>query len=278
MGKASSSKKVARAARTGGGRTAKGSSTSWFWPVFIGIVVVLGTAGIVYSKDQRQPDTSHPRQGKAGQAQDHWHAAVGFDICGTFAPNITDEADPTGIHTHGDGIVHIHPASPLASGKRATLKVFLDAVKAKVSASQIALPGQPAKKNGDKCGDKPGEVQVKTWANRGPDTPGFVSMGNPSDLRPKDGELVTIAFVPKGDDIPRPPSASQLDKLNDVGPTATPTTVPGAPPDSSQAPPDSSQAPPDQPQATDATQPPGSTPAATPPPAAPAGTPSPAVP
>ncbi len=266
MGKASSSKKVARAARTGGGRTAKGSSTSWFWPIFIGIVVVLGTTGIVYSKDQRQPDNSHPRQGKAGQAQDHWHAAIGFDICGTFAPNITDENDPTGIHTHGDGIAHIHPASPLAAGKRATLGVFLDATKAKVSSSQIGLPGQQAKKNGDKCGDKPGEVQVKTWANRTPDTPSTIYTGNPADLRPQNGELVTVAFVPKGDDIPRPPSASQLDKLNDVGPTATSTTVPGTPPDSSQ-PTDST------PQPTDST-PPASTPEATPPPAAPAETPS----
>ncbi len=265
MGKASSSKKVARAARTGGGRTAKGSSTSWFWPVFIGIVVVLGTAGIVYSKDQRQPDNSHPRQAKAGQAQDHWHAAIGFDICGTFAPNITDENDPTGIHTHGDGIAHIHPASPLAAGKRATLGVFFDATKAKMSLSQIGLPGQPAKKNGDKCGDKPGEVQVKTWANRNPDTQGTIYTGNPADLRPKDGELVTVAFLPKGDDIPRPPSAAQLDKLNDVGPAATPTTVPGA-------------APSDRSQPTDSTPPPASSPETTPPPAAPAETPSPSVP
>lgn len=284
MGKASSSKKVARAARTGGGRTTKGSSTSWFWPVFIGIVVVLGTAGIVYSKDQRQPDNSHPRVGGAGVAQDHWHAALGIDICGTFAPNITDETDPSGIHTHGDGIVHIHPASVVAAGRRATLGVFFDAVKAKVSSSQIRLPGQAGKANGDKCGDKPGEVQVRTWPNRGPDTPGVPYKGNPADLRPKDGELITIAFLPTGtknEDIPRPPSASQLDKLNDVGPTATSTTVPGTGTTGSTvpgaAPPDSSQAT-DSSQPTDSTQPPGSTPDTTAPPAAPAGTPSPSVP
>jgi len=287
MGKASSSKKVARAARTGGGRTTKGSSTSWFWPVFIGIVVVLGTAGIVYSKDQRQPDNSHPRVGGAGVAQDHWHAALGFDICGTFAPNITDEADPTGIHTHGDGVVHIHPASVVAAGRRATLGVSFDAVKAKISSSQIRLPGQAGKSNGDKCGDKAGEVQVRTWRDRKPDTPGLPYLGNPADLRPRDGELVTIAFLPKGtknDDIPRPPSAAQLEKLNDVGPTATSTTVPGAdatastvpgaPPDATQ-PPGSTQ-PTDSTQPSGSTQPPGSTPAPTAAPGAPAGTPSPA--
>jgi len=245
MGKASSSKKVARAARTGGGRTTKGSSTSWFWPVFIGIVVVLGTTGIVYSKDQRQPDTTRPRQGKAGQAQDHWHAAIGFDICGTFAPNITDENDPTGIHTHGDGVAHIHPASPLSSGRRATLGVLFDATKAKMSSSQIGLPGRPAKRNGDKCGDTSGEVQVRTWPNRKPDTPGVPYTGNPADLRPQDGELNTVAVLPKET------------KTAD-------TTPPGSPP-------------PDSAQPTDSTQPPATSPD-TSVPAAPAETPSPSVP
>jgi hypothetical protein len=224
MAKVSSSKKVARVARTGGGRTRKGQ-TSLFWPIFIGVVVVLGTIGVLYSKSERQPDNSRPLAGGAGRAGDHWHAALGFDVCGSFLPNIADEKDVSGIHTHGDGVVHIHPFSSLAAGKRATLNVFFKTVSAKVTSTEIRLPGQPAKSNGDKCGDKPGVVQVKTWPSRAPDTAGTLYTGNPSDLRPKDGELITIAFQPKGDDIPRPPSAGQLDKLSDVGPASS-TTVP----------------------------------------------------
>lgn len=224
MAKVSSSKKVARVARTGGGRTRKGQ-TSMFWPVFIGVVVVLGTIGIVYSKNQRQPDKTRPRAGGAGHAGDHWHAALGFDVCGTFLPNITDQKDVSGIHTHGDGVVHIHPFSSLAAGKRATLNVFFKTVNAKVTSSEIRLPGQQAKTNGEKCGDKPGVVQVKTWPSAAPDAGGTMYTGNPSNLRPKDGELVTIAFVPKGDDIPRPPSADQLSKLSDLGPP-TSSTIP----------------------------------------------------
>lgn len=227
MGKASSTKKVARAARTGGGRTSRGSRTSLFWPAFIGIVVVLGTAGIVYSKDQRAPDTTRPRAGGNGVAGDHWHAAIGIDVCGTFLPNLTDKnKDTLGIHTHGEGIAHIHPFSTVASGNRATLKVFFDMVGARVSDTQMTVPGTDAKKNGQKCGDKAAEIQVKTWPNKNPDTNGTVIAVNPSDIRPKDGELITIAFVPKGDDIPRPPSADQLDKLTDVGAQST-TTIPG---------------------------------------------------
>jgi len=236
MGKASSSKKVGRVARTGGGRTTRGSSTSWFWPVFVVVVVVLGTAGIAYSKDQTAPDTSRPRAAGNGKAGDHWHAAIGFDICGTFAPNITTQAETSGVHSHDDGLVHMEPTSAIDSGKRVTLGLFFQTVKAKVTDSEIQLPGGPTKKNGQKCGDKPAQVQIKTWADRKPDTSGSIFNGKPSDIHPKNGELITVAFVPKGDDIPRPPSADQLDKVSGVG-TQPSTTVPTAAPPTTGAPP-----------------------------------------
>src|SRR5437867_7898846 len=112
MGKASAAKKVARAARTGGGRTARGRG-SWGFPAAIALVVVLGTAGVVYSRDQHpgkalpsasSADNSPPRAGV-----DHWHAAYGVDICGKFLSPITNTTDPIGIHTHGDGVIHTHP-------------------------------------------------------------------------------------------------------------------------------------------------------------------------
>ncbi len=232
MGKASSNKKVARVARTGGGRTAKGSSTSWFWPVFIGLVVVLGTAGIVYSKDQRQPDTSRPRPAEDGKPQDHWHAAVGFYVCDRFLPNITDQTDPSGIHTHGDGVVHIHPFSEVAAGRRATLGVFFTAVKAKVNSSEITIPGQESEKSGKKCGDQPAVIQTKVWPNKNPDSQGTIFNGNPADLRLKDGELVTVALVPEGADIPRPDSTPSLDTLTDVEQPAPATPSDSVPVDS----------------------------------------------
>ena len=54
--------------------------------------------------------------------QDHWHAAYGVYLCDDFAPPITDERDPKGIHTHGDGIIHIHPFVRSSPGKNATLE------------------------------------------------------------------------------------------------------------------------------------------------------------
>jgi len=223
MGKASSAKKVARAARTGGGRTRRGT-TSWVWPGLMAAVVVLGTAGIVYSRDQRQPDNTRPLAAVAGRAGDHWHAAIGYYICGSFVPNLPEGDDPLGIHGHGDNIVHIHPFGASSSGKRATLSIYFDTVKANLSADKIELPGQDTKHNGDKCPDgTEGVVQTKVWDTRDASNPGRLVPGNPSNIRPQDGELITIAFMPKGADIPKPPSEPQLDALSDVG---TPTTLP----------------------------------------------------
>lgn len=189
------------------------------------VVVVLGTAGIVYSRDQHQPDNSRPLAASAGVAGDHWHAALGVYICGTFAPNIPDSGtDPLGIHTHGDGVVHIHPFSALSAGKRATLKIFFQTVGATVNTSEIKLPNDEAHKNGQKCGDTPAKVQTRVWDSRAPSDQGRIVTGDPANIHPTDGMLITIGFVPPGTDIPRPPSADQLDKLSDLGTQPTDAT------------------------------------------------------
>ena len=136
------------------------------------IVVIMGTAGIVYSRDQRQPDNSRPFAATAGRAADHWHAAIGFYICGTFVPDLPEGSDPLGIHGHGDNVVHIHPFSSSAAGKRATLGIYFDSVGAKVSDTKIELPGQETKRNGDKCENGAGTVQTKVWDNARTRRPG----------------------------------------------------------------------------------------------------------
>ncbi|HEX7275759.1 MAG TPA: hypothetical protein VF244_00150 [Acidimicrobiales bacterium] len=186
------------------------------------VIVVLGTAGVVYSREQRQPDTSRPLASGPGRQGDHWHSAIGFYICGTFAPNISAAADPLGIHTHDDGVVHVHPFTSRAAGKNAKLGVFFDTVDANVTSTQVKLPGQDAKKNGDKCGDDDGSVHVKIWATRDPADEGTVFRGDPGDIRLTDQQLITVAFVPEGTDIPRPPSEAQLDNLSDLGTTPVP--------------------------------------------------------
>jgi hypothetical protein len=221
MGKASASKKVARAARTGGGRTRSGGQRSYLFPGLLSVVVVVGIVLIGFSRQQRQPDTSPPRPG------DHWHSAIGFNICGEFAPDIPDNGlDPLGIHSHGDGIVHTHPFSNLAAGSRATLSLFFDTLGLNVTSDEIEVPGAEAKRNGDLCDGRPGRVQTKVWETRSASDPGRIVTGDPGDIKLGNNQLITVAFLPEGADIPKPPSEPQLDRLTDIpGATTTPTTV-----------------------------------------------------
>ena len=229
-------RKVARVARTGGGRTKRGQG-SWFFPTLITTVVILGTALIVVSRNSRQPDNSPPRIGVH-----HWHSAIGFYICGTFTGNIPDNGqDPLGIHTHGDGVVHTHPFSSQAAGRRATLQVFLDTLDIDVSANSLKLPIEDTThKNGDKCGDKAAVLQTKVWDSRSPEDTGRIVTGDPGNIRLGDSQLITVAFVPEGDEIPKPPSEAQLDNLSDVpGASTTTSSVPDTTTTSSTSPPTS---------------------------------------
>jgi hypothetical protein len=260
MGKASAGKKVARVARTGGGRTRKGG-TSWAWPASMAVVVVLGVTLIVVSRSSGPASATPPQPRK-----DHWHAAIGFNVCGEFLPPITEDSDPLGIHTHHDGVIHIHPFVSRAAGARATLGVYLETVKATVTRSRIDLPNGSAKKNGDKCDGRAGKVRMRVWDTRSPDDQGREYEGEPASLRLKDSQLITVAFLPEGAEIPKPPSEAELDRLTDVAPSAQPPLVPEETPTETPAPEPGTEAPASPPGASPApgTAPPGPAPPSAP--------------
>lgn len=165
--------------------------------------------------------------------QDHWHAAYGFFSCGDgFLAPLQVQDDPVGIHTHGDGIIHIHPFISSVSGPDAVLGVFLDSAGADVDDQAIDVPGLSVREGEDTCGerDEPGVVQVAYWANArtaSSTDPEIVT----EDVRDvpfeQDGSAYTIAFAPDGATIPPPPTIPVLDALSDVSPGgAVPTTAP----------------------------------------------------
>jgi hypothetical protein len=240
MGKASSSKKVARAARVGAGARRARASRSYFWPGFLTAVVVLGTVGVVFSRNQREtaaaPIQAPTRDNSPPRVGDHWHSAYGVNICGKFATPVDDQTDPFGIHTHADGVIHAHPfrikGRPF-TGKNATLGSWLKVVDGRISPTSFKFPGSAAKKNGDKCGKKVGEVQVVRWANDEVPVEQGEKVADPANLRLTDRELITIAFLPKGETVPQPPSAPRLHSLTDVEPSPT-TPAPGEAPPSSE--------------------------------------------
>lgn len=209
MGRASSGKKVARAARAGGG-VSRRRTGSWGFSAFITTVVVLGTFLVVFSRGQNNADASAPKVNK-----DHWHAALGFYVCNKFLPNLPQFENAEGLHTHGDGLIHLHPYLGSVAGRRATLGKFLQLAKVKVTETELKVENAH-EKNGDKCSGKAAQVYVQV---------NHKLVNSVDNVRLQQGQLITIAFVPKGTKIPDPPSKAELQAPSDVS-QAPPTSLP----------------------------------------------------
>lgn len=242
MGKASSNKKVARAAGIGGGRTYRGH-TPWSYFGIIALVVVLGIVGTVTSRDRRLSQIN--KQGDtAPTVGTTWHEGYAVYACGKFLPFIQHANDPQGITTKADGIILIQPKVKAVAGKNATLGKFATAAGMTLNAAEVQLPGGALYQDGNKCDGQPGHVYVKEFAFVG-DTVGRLYNGakgqlpklDPRDIPLQDQELLTIAFVPSSEASKIPPPPSQVGAaLNSLATsssssTTTPaTTAPAATP------------------------------------------------
>ncbi len=229
MGKASSSKKVARAAGIGGGRASRGRRP-WGYYAMVAVIVILGLLGTWVSRNHRLAQINN-RGNSAPTVGTTWYEGYGVYECGTWAKAISHAKDPQGITTgNGDGIIHIHPTVKAAAGKNATLGKFAGAVGMKLNAAELQVPGGKLYTDGATCEGKPGHVYVKQFDYVG-DNVGTLETVTPTDVPLSDGALVTIAFVPASDKgkIPPPPAYVQtnLTKLSaSTSPTTTtPTTV-----------------------------------------------------
>lgn len=218
MGKASSAKKVARAARAGGNTS--GTRKSIGFPVALVVLAILGVGLVVFARGT-DPGDGAPKLG------DHWHAAYGIYVCDRWVANVSDRgADSLGIHTHDDGVVHIHPFLSGATGDKATLGVFFEQTGVKVTDSSITLPPSDGGQDFDSrkyvdgettCGGEEARVVSAYWADAA-----TADSTEPSDVRTSNitgesfeanGGAYTIAFLPKDADIPPPPTAAQLEEL-----------------------------------------------------------------
>jgi hypothetical protein len=224
MGKASSSKKVARAARAGG-RSASNRQRNLLFPGAIVGIILVGSGLIYYAANDRKTDSDVPPVA----FEDHWHAAYGVYICDAFQPAIPEFEDPEGIHTHGDGVIHVHPFSPDAAGANARLSVFLDNAGIKVTDDSLTVGDKTWTEGKDTCDGKDAEVVVAQWSDVQDEgsNPSLVKKDG-QDLRfRQDGEGYVIAFVPEDTDIPKPETAANLAELGavDTGQAETGTTT-----------------------------------------------------
>jgi hypothetical protein len=145
--------------------------------------------------------------------EDHWHAAFGVFVCSAYLPAVPAFDNPEGIHTHGDGVIHIHPFVEGAAGDNARLGIFLRGAHIQVTANEVLI-GEVRYGAGDMCHGQPTEVSVVRWADvAGGFEPEIVAK-NGADLRfSADGEGYAVAVVPAGVGVPKPPAADSLAAL-----------------------------------------------------------------
>lgn len=251
MGKASSAKKLARAARAGKvGKTRERRDLGF--PLVIALVILLGSSLVLYARSDRAEAVA-PRINL-----DHWHSAIGFYNCASTNPGKWEDhitrpegwPDPTGIHTHNDGMIHIHPFSSSATGSRAKLKVFFETMDVKFSDDEVELTSGVKMTSGTECDGQPAKLKVARFQADNLDQAPQIIESDLANIRfLADREAFTIALVPDGAEIPPPPTATRIDELAGADGGAQPTPVPptSAPdpsaPTSAPAPPTSEGAP-----------------------------------
>jgi hypothetical protein len=253
------SRRVARAAASGGGRTYR-AQTPVSWYLIVLVICLLGVSLVAYSRYE----LLHPLP-KAAAASvpptstTEWEAAVAVDICGKFVPSDLPVAPVPNepIASLGNGVIQIDPGiSPEATdfeGTKATLGAYLGLEGAQVSPIELSFPGPlvkvattttttttttpkntttttkttstsstattttiatkpgPARvyKEGGSCDGKPSDISVEEWPSPNSSKGQIVPAAQASSIRLKDGQLITLAFVPKGTTIPQPPAAAR---------------------------------------------------------------------
>lgn len=155
------------------------SGGAWWIVAGVAIIIVIVVVGLVASR------------GSSGYAQvgDHWHAPITVSVCGeNWVPPASDIGSH-GMHSHGDGLVHIEPSSAANAGGNAKLKRFFDSLESlrfKITGNSIQLPGGKLYTNGNACPNgTPGTLKVTVNGEAENDFLGY---------HPKDQDRIVISF------------------------------------------------------------------------------------
>ncbi len=234
MAKESLGYKVARAARTGGHRRGAGRTLETFHIIFV-VIIVLGIGLVYYSRAEALNGTV--ANSTPPTTKQTWFSAVDFDVCGTILPNLPQNPglySPTtgkiklGFYTTGNGLITIHPLNHTQAGNNAVLSQFFSNYPGLVvTPSELKLPGRPAHKTGGKCNLKTASVTTEVWSS-GLGTSGQVLTNNFNSFLFQNDLEITIAYLPNGVSVPKPPS-SLIQAMFNAKPTtsnSTTTTTP----------------------------------------------------
>jgi hypothetical protein len=178
-----------------------GNNTLWYALAFV--LVVGGVLAVALSRSN-----SASSIGPLASRGDHWHAALGVDDCGTWVPNwqwppgnVSSSGSVgagaparagsggllyAGLHSHGDGLIHMEPSTSEDEGNNATVGRYFKYGGWKLSATSIKFVNVD-EKNGNQCNGKPG---VLRWSVNGKE-----KHGNPASYKLFDGDVVELVFT-----------------------------------------------------------------------------------
>ncbi|MEO5722890.1 MAG: hypothetical protein ABIQ39_16690 [Ilumatobacteraceae bacterium] len=238
MAPSSSANKVAKLASRGKGKKVRFQGGTVF-PAIVAVIVIVMLGLVVYARASRPTDGSGPPR-----LGDHWHAAFGIYVCDHFEPKLLGSAEATsvdvagntvytnknfqltGIHSHGDGVIHYHPYGSKATGTRARLGVFLDTYNVKLNDTVLELPPDQGGMKWDtksfKCGTQDSQLKVRVWNDYSKPGEFHDYVTDFRNIRiDRNGMVFVVAVVPRGADIPQPDSAPKLPELGAVDGGAT---------------------------------------------------------
>jgi len=171
---------------------------AWMPVVTIMVVVVAILGGLFIVQSAK----GAPRIG------DHWHAPYSIFIGDELQPRIQQVITQEGIHTHGDGVIHLHPHTSVAEGGGAHLGHFFGDQGGRLTNSELQIPGRKEMyKNGDTLegDDRPSELRIlKADSGIHPLGANFNAAIVTCDSKPEsEFERVNSRYVPKDGDCIR---------------------------------------------------------------------------
>lgn len=117
--------------------------------------------------------------------RDHWHATYQVIICGQRQPNFPQWLG--GVHTHSDGVIHIHPFTASEEGAGARLVKWFEYGGGELTQTEMRMPSsRETFKNGDRCPDG-NEATLQVFVNG-------EKLDDWSQYIPQDGDRIRIVF------------------------------------------------------------------------------------
>ena len=153
--------------------------------------------------------TTRPTRRRPRRTSDHWHAALGVNVCGTVGAELAARrsrtaparAGPTrrASTRHGDGLIHIHPFASDEAGKNATVGRYFELrrLERHLRLDSSSGDGRPSTRHGDKCGKGNGKPASAALGRERQGT----QTGNPADYKLDERRRRSRSyFLPKGDE------------------------------------------------------------------------------